>query len=178
MKLRKLFALLMTAVMLLGMGPAAHAELTDCYHDWDSGQWLSGAPANCQVSKPKTYTCTICQATQTWDENGPCNYIWSWGSHVPSCEESGVQNGVCSACGDVTERDARGPHSWGNWHGTGGTCVNPGRQERSCTVCGATETRTGSGGEHDRGAWKTIKPGTCVESGEEERTCILCGKTE
>ena len=178
MKLRKLFALLMTAVMLLGMVPASHAELTDCYHDWDSGQWLSGAPANCQVSKPKTYTCTICQATQTWDENGPCNYIWSWDSHVPSCEESGVQNGVCSVCGEVTERDARGPHSWGNWHGTGGTCVNPGRQERSCTVCGATETRTGSGGEHDWGAWKTIKPGTCVESGEEERTCNLCGKTE
>lgn len=178
MKLRKLFALLMTAVMLLGMVPASHAELTDCYHDWDSGQWLSGAPANCQVSKPKTYTCTICQATRTWDENGPCNYIWSWDSHVPSCEESGVQNGVCSVCGEVTERDARGPHSWGNWHGTGGTCVNPGRQERSCTVCGATETRTGSGGEHDWGAWKTIKPGTCVESGEEERTCNLCGKTE
>lgn len=63
MKLRKLFALLMTAVMLLGMVPASHAELTDCYHDWDSGQWLSGAPANCQVSKPKTYTCTICQAS-------------------------------------------------------------------------------------------------------------------
>lgn len=178
MKLRKLFALLMTAVMLLGMVPASHAELTDCYHDWDSGQWLSGAPANCKVSKPKTYTCTICQATQTWDENGPCNYIWSWGSHVPSCEESGLQNGVCSVCGEVTERVARGPHSWGNWHGTGGTCVNPGRQERSCTVCGATETRTGSGGEHDWGAWKTIKPGTCVESGEEERTCNLCGKTE
>ncbi len=178
MKLRKLFALLMTAVMLLGMVPASHAELTDCNHDWDSGQWLSGAPANCQVSKPKTYTCTICQATRTWDEYGPCNYIWSWDSHVPSCEESGVQNGVCSVCGEVTERDARGPHSWGNWHGTGGTCVNPGRQERSCTVCGATETRTGSGGEHDWGAWKTIKPGTCVESGEEERTCNLCGKTE
>ena len=178
MKLRKLFALLMTAVMLLGMVPASHAELTDCYHDWDSGQWLSGAPANCQVSKPKTYTCTICQATRTWDEYGPCNYIWSWDSHVPSCEESDVQNGVCSVCGEVTERDARGPHSWGNWHGTGGTCVNPGRQERSCTVCGATETRTGTGGEHDWGAWKTIKPGTCVESGEEERTCNLCGKTE
>ncbi|MBQ4579526.1 MAG: hypothetical protein IJA83_02605 [Clostridia bacterium] len=178
MKLRKLFALLMTAVMLLGMVPASHAELTDCNHDWDSGQWLSGAPANCQVSKPKTYTCTICKATRTWDEYGPCNYIWSWESHVPSCEEMGRQNGVCSVCGEVTERDTRGPHSWGDWHGTGGTCVNPGRQERTCTVCGATETRTGSGGEHDWGAWKTIKPGTCVESGEEERTCNLCGKTE
>lgn len=178
MKLRKLFALLMTAVMLLGMVPASHAELTDCYHDWDSGQWLSGAPANCQVSKPKTYTCTICQATRTWDEYGPCNYIWSWDSHVPSCEESGVQNGVCSVCGEVTERDARGPHSWGAWEGNEGTCLEPGREERTCYYCGATEYRNGSIGAHDWGNWEKTKPGTCVEAGKEERTCNLCGKKE
>ena len=40
MKLRKLFAWLMTLVMLLGMVPAAHAELAGCNHDWDSGKWL------------------------------------------------------------------------------------------------------------------------------------------
>ena len=34
MKLRKLFAWLMTLVMLLGMMPAAHAELAGCNHDW------------------------------------------------------------------------------------------------------------------------------------------------
>ncbi len=178
MKLRKLFALLMTAVMLFGMVPASHAELNDCNHDWDSGQWLSGAPANCQDSKPKTYTCTICKDTRTWDEYGPCNYIWSWGSHVPSCEEKGLQNGVCSVCGEVSERETRGPHSWGDWHGTEGTCLEPGREERSCHYCGTTEYRTGSTGAHDWGAWEKTKTGTCVEAGEETRACGLCGKKE
>ena len=71
MNLRKLFALLMTAVMLLGMIPVGHAELINCNHDWDSGKWLSGEPKNCTDWKQKTYTCTICGATRVWDEVGP-----------------------------------------------------------------------------------------------------------
>jgi len=182
MKLRKLFALLMTAVMLLGMVPTGYAELwgdvTNCNHNL-AWRWPNGQPTNCQDWKYSEEYCTKCgYVSGGYEQNGDCSYHWVWNGEVPSCEERGLQNGVCSVCGEVTERVARGPHSWGDWHGTGGTCVNPGRQERTCTVCGATETRTGSGGEHDWGAWKTIKPGTCVESGEEERTCNLCGKTE
>ena len=169
MKLRKLFALLMTAVMLLGMVPTGYAELwgdvTNCNHNL-AWRWPNGQPTNCQDWKYSEEYCTKCgYVSGGYEQNGDCSYHWVWNGEVPSCEESGLQNGVCSLCGEITERNARGPHSWGDWHGTGGTCVNPGRQERTCTVCGATETRTGSGGEHDWGAWKTIKPGTCVESG-------------
>ena len=92
MTLRKLFAWLMTLVMLLGMVPAAHAELAGCNHDWDSGKWLRGEPQNCLDWKPKTYTCTICGAPATNEECGRCvagpkTWVRPQGSN---CEEYGV----------------------------------------------------------------------------------------
>ena len=102
MKLRKLFALLMTAVMLLGMMPMAHAELTGCNHDWDGGKWINGAPANCQEWKPKTYTCTICGETWTGEECGPCqpgSKTWVI-PQASNCQEYGVWEITCKHCGE------------------------------------------------------------------------------
>ena len=57
------------------------------------------------------------------------------------------------------------------------TCVNEGKQQRTCT-CGETETRTmPSLGGHKPGEWQTVKFATCIEKGEQKRVCS-CGETE
>lgn len=181
MKIRKLFALLMAAVMLLGMVPAHAQSDGDCVHMWDysNGTWLSGRPVGCQDWKPIRYSCMYCSETFDSEASGLCVVNnWHWDGTPPSCGETGTQIGSCQYCGEPMERSARGEHSWGDWHGTKGTCLEPGREERSCHYCGTTEYRTGSTGAHDWGAWEKTKTGTCVEAGEETRACGLCGKKE
>ena len=46
---RRMFALLMTLVMLLGMFPAAQAEVIQCDHNW-AWRWPNGQPAALFVS--------------------------------------------------------------------------------------------------------------------------------
>ncbi len=180
MKLRKLFALLMTAVMLLGMVPAGHAEVVACDHNW-SYRWPNGQPANCQDWKWSEEYCTKCGVGNGgFEQCGPCSPVWTWVEGEPAnCQETRPMVYLCQYCGEPhDEQYVAGPHSWGDWHGTEGTCLEPGREERSCHYCGTTEYRTGSTGAHDWGAWEKTKTGTCVEAGEETRACGLCGKKE
>lgn len=99
---RKLTALFVALIMILGMFPMASAELTNCSHDWDGGKWLNGAPSNCLDWKPRTYTCTICGATRDWNECGSCvkgSKVWirPQGSN---CLEFGVWEITCKYCGE------------------------------------------------------------------------------
>lgn len=185
MTLRKLFAWLMTLVMLLGMVPAAHAELAGCNHDWDSGKWLRGEPQNCLDWKPKTYTCTICGATATNEECGRCvagpkTWVRPQGSN---CEEYGVWEITCKYCGEWLDGgEEPGPHKWTTRTGRAPTCTESGYRETVCSVCGSEQ----GGPEgipalgHDWGNWSWAHGSapTCTEGAWQVRTCKRCGRME
>lgn len=185
MTLRKLFAWLMTLVMLLGMVPAAHAELAGCNHDWDSGKWLRGEPQNCLDWKPKTYTCTICGATATNEECGRCvagpkTWVRPQGSN---CEEYGVWEITCKYCGEWLDGgEEPGPHKWTTQTGRAPTCTESGYREIVCSVCGSEQ---GNPEEipalgHDWGNWSWAHGSapTCTEGAWQVRTCKRCGQME
>jgi ribosomal protein S14 len=56
-----------------------------------------------------------------------------------------------------------------------------GKQIRTCTTCGVSETRTisinGITCEHEYSDWFIIKKPTQIEEGKQIRTCLLCGNT-
>lgn len=63
----------------------------------------------------------------------------------PTCVKDGIRTLTCSRCKDTkTEAiPATGKHQWSDWKKTAdATVFAPEQQERSCTICGKTETQT------------------------------------
>ena len=58
------------------------------------------------------------------------------------------------------------------------TCTEEGREERTCTRCGKTDTRSISAQKHTMGFWMTSKSVSCLSAGEETRECAACGFRE
>lgn len=70
-------------------------------------------------------------------------------------------------------------HVWGDWTQTKApTCAEKGKETRTCTICGATETRDVDMTDHTWGEWKNVKEATCTEEGEKERVCSVCGEKQ
>ena len=189
MKHRKLFALLMTLVMLLGMVPAGHAEggnmmpggevTVSCNHNW-SWRWPNGKPANCKDWKMSEEYCTKCGAVgQRYEQCGACRPgSWHWDGNPPAdCTEWGIQNLSCAVCGEMyDERNAQGSHKWGGYAtDTPAGCEPPGEKSIRCTVCGQKGKiqeipPTG----HDWGKWVWDGEPSCTEGGWQHRTCNRC----
>ncbi|MBQ7117121.1 MAG: hypothetical protein IJN88_02815 [Clostridia bacterium] len=100
-----------------------------------------------------------------------------------TCTEAGVEDAVkCAECGYVVSGGntikAKG-HSMGAWSvTTAPTCEAKGVETRSCTVCGAPETRdVAATGHVSWTAWTVTTAPTCDAKGVETRTCV-CGKAE
>lgn len=111
--------------------------------------------------------------------------------------KSGIENIYCSEEGIdwvawecVTMNNARvaignalsgatTTHTYGDWT----TVVEPddshdGLQIRSCSTCGAQESRALTSHVHVFGEWTQTAAPTCVKAGAETRTCSSCGVTE
>ena len=58
------------------------------------------------------------------------------------------------------------------------TCTEDGTEKRTCTICGAEETRTIKAKGHTFGEWTVTKKATCTEKGSQTRTCSVCQTTE
>lgn len=69
----------------------------------------------------------------------------------PTCADKGYTIHVCSDCGDYYKDSYVNPfgHSWGAWTDKEeATCTKEGLKERTCSVCGAVETKTVSVTDH------------------------------
>ena len=228
MKLRKIFALLMTLVMMLGMMPTAGAQgnmlpggefTVACNHNW-STRWPNGRPSNCTDWKTVEEYCTLCGAVNyTWEECGRCQAgDWQWVNGAPSnceevrervkrciycgeeleydreegshnwythvheqatCTEEGWQEIICSVCGSEKGNPERIPplgHNWSGWSvAEKATCKGAGREVRSCTRCGISESRSLPALGHDWTAWYTENEPTCTERGTTRMDCERCG---
>ena len=189
MNLRKLFALLMAAIMLLGMVPVGHAEggnmmpggefTVSCNHNWD-WRWPNGQPANCQDWKWSESYCTLCGVVDGgFEQCGPCQPgSWHWDGNPPAnCNEWGIQNQSCSICGEVfNEREVRGDHKWGGYvTETPAGCETPGEEVSYCSVCGERgSSREIPAKGHDWGDWKWEVEATCNKEGLRVRYCNRC----
>ena len=69
-------------------------------------------------------------------------------------------------------------HTSGDWvTTTKPTCTDVGEQTRTCSTCGAMETREVSAtGSHIPGEWVTTKEPTRTEEGERTQSCTVCGE--
>ena len=179
MKLRKLFAWLMTLVMLLGMVPAGHAEVIACDHHW-AWRWPDGQPTNCQDWKWSEEYCTLCgEGNGRFEQCGPCQPgSWHWDGNPPAnCNEWGIQNQSCSVCGEVfNEREVRGDHQWGGYTTVEPAgCETPGEEVSNCSVCGERgSSREIPAKGHDWGEWKWEVEATCNKEGLRVRYCKRC----
>ena len=185
MKLRKLFAWLMTLVMLLGMVPAAHAELAGCNHDWD-WRFPNGEPTHCQEERLMEMYCTLCgQVASSYPVTGDHTPgSWQWDGTPPAnCYEWGIQNQSCSVCGEVfNEREVQGEHQWSGYvTETPAGCETPGEEVSYCTVCG----ERGNAREippvgHDWGEWRWAhgEPACNSNGAWQVRECKRCGRME
>ena len=67
-------------------------------------------------------------------------------------------------------------HTYGAWvETTPATCTAPGEETRTCTACGATETRPTALAAHTPGDWEVVTPANCTEAGVEVQKCTECG---
>lgn len=134
-------------------------------HQWDEANAVV-VPATCTSEGTRTVTC-IREITDPDNPTGPkkqCgrkrtdiipalkhDFTTTWiDDKAPTCVTAGQQSKHCTRCSVIDEIKEVAPsgHHWSGWttttspsHGAAGT------QKRSCTVCGATQTR-GTTEEH------------------------------
>ena len=133
-----------------------------------SGEWYVVAEPRCLDDGERQRVCTVCNNLEE-------EVIPAYGGH--DLQDSTCAAGkVCSRC-NYFEGTGRG-HAFGEWQTvTESTCTEKGLSERTCLVCGQTETHdiamTGHSGE-----WGVVTAPTCTQNGTEDRYCEVCGAYE
>ncbi len=96
-----------------------------------------------------------------------------------TCDKAGSITTKCSVCGKIIDVAVINPtgHTWSAWVRTkGGTCEMDGEEERTCSVCGAKETRQAGKGDHVYEVYQTVEA-TCEHDGYTIYKCKHCGNT-
>ena len=139
-------------------------------HTW--GEWADTTPATCTENGERTRECEVCDKTESEaiDALGH-DYAEEYTVDViPTCEGVGSESRHCTRCDAKTDSrniNALG-HTWGDWTETRAPrCETEGEKERSCAVCGKTESEAidalghdadGVAWEHDpESHWKICK---------------------
>ena len=109
------------------------------------GRWEINASATCTAAGSRQRICSLCQRRET--ETIPAlghNFINYMYNHDETCAADGTETAVCSRCSATDTRIKPGTMSnihAGEWQtAIPATCLEGGRRERSCTVCGKKET--------------------------------------
>lgn len=70
-------------------------------------------------------------------------------------------------------------HTWSSWETMIETsCEADGKQERTCSVCGATEEETLPATGHQWSRWQDVVKASCEVEGRRERVCEFCEEVE
>lgn len=123
-----------------------------------------------------------CDATKTEVTPAKGHNISNWGAKTTpaTCTEPSVKTGKCRECGQTVSIEVSPAlgHKFGDWKAPAdAVCNTKVTETRTCTVCGAEDTRTVSRG-HAYGEWTVTKEATCTTAGSRTRTCANCKKTE
>lgn len=176
---RKLFALLLTVVMLLGMIPTAQAQTIWCpdmgwEHKWGPTETIDGSCWG-------LHFCTVCGA----GDEVPLGHKWRETIvEEPWCEVGGMKAMICSVCGEWQNNGtplAPLGHNWGGWqwvHGYAADCTTGAWQVRECKRCGQMEDRYIDKTGHKFGEWIVTQEPTCTERGRQHHVCSVCKYSE
>lgn len=111
----------------------------------------------------------------------PCGHSWDderSGWRDADCTHEGGQYGYCSVCGAIVWDEFVEPalgHKWGKMKTVQDpTCTEQGKEQRTCSRCGKTESKAISALGHKWGEWKIVKEATPTEAGLRERVCSRC----
>ena len=182
MKTKRILSFLLM-IALLSLSALALADTGDsdaCEHSWDEGTVTT--PPTCAAEGVMTYTCTLCGATRTEaiarTEHTPVTIP----GKAATCTEDGLTEGSkCSVCDAVIQAQEIIPatgHTWSEWTVTQEpTCTDGGTEVRTCSACGAEETRSTEAIGHSWDDGTVTLPATCIAEGEMTYTCARCGAT-
>ncbi len=157
-------------------------------HIWDNG--VVTTAATCTAEGEKLFTCTVCGATRTEVIAKLPHTIREVAAVAPTCTLPGNSTYyVCDSCGHFFS-DAEGTteleegswiipangHTWGEWVViTAPDCVNQGSEQRTCTVCGATESQNLDPNGHTWADEYTIdQEPDCTTDGSKSKHCLFC----
>ena len=150
-------------------------------HDY-SDQWTVDEEADCVNDGSKSRHCSRCDAKAditVIEAKGHTEVIDK--AVAATCTADGYTEGKhCSVCGTVLVAQnvikSPGEHTFGEWQTTvKPTCTEGGEMIRSCSVCGAEETKTIDALGHDYSdQWTVDEEADCVNDGSKSRHCSRC----
>ena len=122
--------------------PASEPIPETCHHHW--GNWVVIRETTENVNGIEDRTCTVCGETERWYIILPSHtHEYSKKVVAPTCSHKGYTVYTCE-CGDSYQNDYTDmlPHTWGSWEVTRKAAQDrTGLEERTCSVCGKTESR-------------------------------------
>ena len=178
MKLRKVYACILTLCMLVSMLPA-FAEDTSCTHKWIESVIKE---ADCTHTGLVKKTCELCKVFEY--EKTPFKH--GEGKEVvkeATCTEPETVGLYCEKCDAlieaVQEIGKALDHDLGEGTEKKADCAGPDRVEYTCKRCGEIVAEVIESGnpatDHD---WEVkVVPATCKTKGYTEHTCKACGKS-
>ncbi len=105
----------------------------------------------------------------TCEKDGTVEY---W--HCERCQLNFADGAGNTSITDIVDK-ATGSHQFGEWkQTTAPTCEVEGEETRTCSVCGATETRPVAALGHSYDEGVITKQPSCTERGEKTFTCSRC----
>ena len=147
-------------------------------HAWNGGT-ISSAPT-CTAVGQMIYTCDRCGITRT-EEIEAAGHAWDTEYTIDqpaTCTEGGVRSIHCANCEERTniEEIPAAGHQFGEWVTIESPdCDSAGSAQRTCAICGFTET---NGIDPTGHTWETeytvdIEP-TCTTNGSQSIHCVNC----
>ena len=108
-------------------------------HQW--GAWETTKAPTCTAEGEETRTCTVCGETETRTADKAAHTPVTVEGKDATCTEEGLSDGEkCSVCGETLKEQETIPalgHDFGEWTADKDADV----ETRTCSRCGATETR-------------------------------------
>ncbi len=100
------------------------------------------------------------------------------GVTVRQCYDASSNDVTCNASNGAIKVSCK-THSFGSWtEVSGATCTTTGKEQRTCSACGTTETRDINALGHNWGSWSQTQAPTCTGTGTQKRTCGRCSQSE
>lgn len=116
---------------------------TFCEHQWKESERVD---ATCTKEGTITYICTKCEETKTEVIEKIAHTIVTVRDSEPTCGTAGKQHQECSMCHgqrkNLADLPATGKHKYGAYVTvTEATALKKGKETRTCSVCGASQSR-------------------------------------
>ncbi len=148
----------------------------DDEHTHSFSEWTVTKEATCTEEGEEKRSCS-CGETQT-RKIEKIDHSFFHVEEASTCKVQGVSYDICDMCNETFNYTVLpfAPHTFGDWAVTKeATCTAEGEEERTCSVCGAIETRKAEKKEHT--LYNVTEASTCKVKGVSYDVCVDCNET-